>query len=112
MTASALPAVLIKCAMSSGPAASTAAFVRPDRVEMVEIDESMEEFRGGFLTGSARSLAGPAMAEKVWCDEGGTLDCVAFRGFSPLVVSFVDDTDFEGSGLDESECQLGESCLV
>lgn len=70
MTASGLPAVLIKPAISAGPAlVSCDAFVVLfDLVDMADIAESMEEFLGAFLTRSARTADGPAMAE-VWPDE-------------------------------------------
>lgn len=72
MTASGLPAVLIKLAMSVGPALFSwdAFVVVSDLDDIADIAESMEEFllSGPLLTRSARTADGPAMAE-VWPEE-------------------------------------------
>ena len=62
MTASGLPAVLIKFAISVGPAAvSRDALLGFDLDDIAEMAESIEEFLGAPLTSSARTLEAPAM---------------------------------------------------
>lgn len=70
MTASGLPAVLIKLAISVVPVLfSCDAFVVVFELDdIADIAESMEEFRGVLLTRSARTADGPAMAE-AWPEE-------------------------------------------
>jgi hypothetical protein len=107
MTASALPAVLIRFAMSVVPAApSTDALLRLDLVEIAEIAESIDEFLGWFFAGSARSFAGPTMVED-WLEEGRPMSCAATRGSETLRSSFGKRGargDGEGAGLTHKDC--------
>jgi hypothetical protein len=88
MTASGLPAVLIKLAISADPTVpSCAVFGMLDLEEIAEMAESIDEFRGGFPAGSARAFAGPGMMEGRL--EGGPPGgCAATRGSETLRTSF------------------------
>jgi hypothetical protein len=88
MTASALPAVFIRFAMSVAPAApSTDALLRLERVEMAEMAESIDDVLGGFFTGSARVLAGPAIVVD-WLEEEPPDGWAARGGSETLRTSF------------------------
>jgi len=65
MTASGLPAVLIKFAMSAGPAAfSGDALLRFDFDDTAEMAESIDEFRGAPFVSSARGPELPVIVDK------------------------------------------------
>lgn len=79
--------------------------MRLDLVEMAEIAESIDEFLGGFFTGSARALAGPAMVEDWLKGEPARGCCAATMGSETLRFSFGKRSERgDGAGLVQRDC--------
>jgi hypothetical protein len=110
MTASALPAVLIRFVISLDPTAPSGdALLRLDLVEMADMAESIDEFLGWFLPGSARVLAGPAMVED-WLKEEAPVGCAGTRGSETLRRSFGKRRERgDGTGLLD-KAELARAC--
>jgi hypothetical protein len=102
MTASALPAVFIRCAMSVVPTPlSREEVLGVDLDEIAEMAESIEEFLGALLAGSARTLDWPAMVDD-WPIGEPLEGWTAMAESETLRVSFGSCGERGGAGLEEA----------